>query len=74
LLESGWQLRAPTGRILSCHLVSGDGPGVDVCLIEIGKDAPHSSRRCANVDDARRLAERLRVAALGKGFTETIAQ
>jgi len=67
LLETAWQLRAPSGRILTCGVYETD-VGLEI-RVGYGDDLLYSQRVVA--EDASDKAEELRLAVLAKGgFTD----
>jgi len=73
LVETAWQMRAPSGRILACGIYDTDAPGLEV-RCGYGDDLLYS-RRVADMEAARTEAEELRTTVLAKGgFTEVVKE
>jgi hypothetical protein len=68
LLETCWQLRAPSGRVISCGIFRDAAPGLVRC--GFSEDDLLRSQRAAEIGTAREIANERRRAAVGKGFLE----
>ena len=69
LLEERWRIVGPSGRVLTCAVYRGEGPGVEVragySLHEF-----HRTQRVADLTHARVVAQMWRAAVMAKGLTE----
>jgi hypothetical protein len=69
LLEERWRVVGPTGRVVTCAVYRGNGPGVEVragySLHEF-----HRTQRVSDLTHARVVAQLWRAAVMAKGLTE----
>ena len=66
LIEKAWQLRAPSGRVITCGIYSDAAPGLDV-RVGFSEDDLLRSQRAAEIGTARDIAEEWKEAVLAKG-------
>jgi hypothetical protein len=71
LLEVCWQLRAPSGRVITCGIYRDAAPGLDV-RCGFSEEDLLRSQRSPEIGSARELAETWRHAVIAKGFVEIV--
>ena len=67
--EVCWELRSPSGRVITCAIYRDAAPGIDV-RCTFSEDDVVRSQRCAEIGTARELADEWRAGAVAKGFLE----
>ena len=66
VVEACWRFTSPTGRTITCLVVSDDAPGLEV-RCGYGDEDLLRSQRSTEIGSARELAEEWRQAVLAKG-------
>ncbi len=66
LVEVSWQLRAPSGRVITCGIYRDSAPGLDV-RAQFSDDDLLRSQRAPEIGTARDVAAEWKRAALAKG-------